>query len=631
MSDPTLLTSPHALTSDIPHLWFAICTSKMSAEGGAGEQSTLPSRPKEGEDGAAGPSKSALKKAAKDKEKAANNRPSQPEKAAKRKEAEDKQKAETAANDTSRDDYGDLPLIGSASYKPTHTPRTTLQAIAAKYTESTSLAEETGGPSVVFRAVVENAREQSAKLTFLVLGFKLDTIQAVVAASDTLSRQMVKFAKNISAQSQVLVHGLVKKPRDPVKSATIGHLEIHITRLFVIARAETPLPVQVEDCEQPLPAEDSITTAPTDAAQLHGEAGDPNTRPTVSLSTRLTHRPVDLRAKLNHAIFTIKDGIVSLFTSYLHSRDFLQIQTPKLLGAPSEGGASVFEVSYFAQKAYLAQSPQLYKQMLIAAQFERVFEVSPVFRAENSNTARHLTEFTGLDLEMTIEESYTECIDLVEDLMLHIFEGLRSKYAKETELVRKSYNVPDFKIPAKGQVPRLRFAEGVAMLRAAGAEMGDFDDLSTAQEKLLGRLVLERYGSDFYVLDQYPLAVRPFYTMPSSTTSPPTTPPKNPAPDPDPTKQYSNSYDFHMRGVEILSGAQRIHSHPLLSTRMSLQSPPLNPSAPGLKEYTDSFRYGCPPHAGAGLGLERITMLWLGLPNVRLGSAFPRDPGRLVP
>lgn len=339
----------------------------------------------------------------------------------------------------------------------------------------------------MFRAVVENAREQSAKLTFLVFGHRLSTIQAVVAASGSTSRQMVKFAKNVTTQSQVLVHGLVKKPPETIKSATIGHLEIHVTRLFVIARAEAPLPVQVEDCERPLPEEPAEETVKADAAtgdavqekqgSLGKEAQKEEGRPIVALNTRLNNRTIDLRAKLNLAIFGIKDGVVSLFSDFLRSKGFVGVQTPRLLGAASEGGSAVFKVQYFERNAFLAQSPQLYKQMLIAAQFERVFEVGPIFRAENSNTARHLTEFTGLDLEMAFEEHYHEVVDMIEELMLFIFRGLRERYRKETDLVQKTYHVDEFKIPEKGKVPRIPFWEGVKMLRNSGVEISDLDDL----------------------------------------------------------------------------------------------------------------------------------------------------------
>jgi aspartyl/asparaginyl-tRNA synthetase len=405
-------------------------------------------------------SKGAIKKLQKEKEKA--------EKAAKRKAEEDAQKAQQEANDVSKEDYGDLPPVGSPEWKPTTDDRVTLAAISKEYKEKPDEAE---GKEIVFEAIMENAREQSAKLSFLVLGDGENNIQAVVAASDTLSRQMVKFAKNISQQSYVLCHATLKKPKEYVKSTTIGSLEVHVKKIYVTARADT-LPIQVEDCEGAIPKEENVDGKDTTQA-TDGETG----RPVVALSTRLNNRPIDLRAKLNHAIFRIKSGVFRLFCEYLWSKDFECFQTPKLLGAPSEGGASVFKVSYFNTHAYLAQSPQLHKQMLITAQFKRVFEIGPVFRAENSNTYRHLTEFTGLDLEMEFEKDYQEVVDVVEGLMLFIFNGLRERYAKETELVRKVYGIKDFALPEAGKTPRLKFWEGIAMLREAGVEIGDFDDL----------------------------------------------------------------------------------------------------------------------------------------------------------
>jgi aspartyl/asparaginyl-tRNA synthetase len=314
-------------------------------------------------------------------------------------------------------------MIGSQEYKPTGVKRVTLAQIADKYSETTPI-DEAGGAEVCFRAVVENARNQSAKLSFLVFRETLNTIQAVVAASDSLSRQMVKFAGSVPSESIVLVHGLVKKTPEPVKSATISHLEIHVKKLYVVAKADSQLPMQVSDAERPLP--------------LEGEEAkeDESGRPIVTLNTRLNNRVIDLRGKHNRAIFAIKDGVTALFQEFLRGQGFIGIQTPKLLGAPTEGGANVFSVDYFATKAFLAQSPQLYKQMMIAARFERVMEVGPVFRAENSNTARHLTEFTGLDLEMAFEENYHEVVEVLENLMLYIFNGLRTKYKRETDLVR---------------------------------------------------------------------------------------------------------------------------------------------------------------------------------------------------
>ena len=471
--------------------------------------------------------------------------------------------------------------------------------------------EDAAGKEIVFRAIVENARVQSAKLAFLVFRQGLSSIQAVVAASDTLSRQMVKFSGSIPAESVVLVQAVVAKPMEPIKSATISMLEVHVKKLYIVAKADAQLPMQVEDAERPLPGEGE--------EQVENEG-----RPIVTLNTRLNNRIIDLRGKHNHAIFKIKDGVQLLFSEFLRSKGFMGVNTPRLLGAASEGGATVFEVSYFATKAFLAQSPQLYKQMLIASRFERVMEIGPIFRAENSNTARHLTEFTGLDMEMAFEEDYHEVVSMLEELMLYIFNGLKDRYKKETDLVRSIYHVEDFKLPAAGSVPRLAFAEGIKMLREDGVEIGDYDDLSTPDEKRLGALVLKKYNTDFYVLDQYPLAIRPFYTMPSASTQSNYNPKE-------PNAGYSNSYDFFMRGQEIMSGAQRIHNAEFLERRMREHAAPVDPKSDGLRDYVNAFRYGCPPHAGGGIGLERIVMLWLGLPNVRLASLFPRDPSRLTP
>lgn len=536
------------------------------------------------------PSKNALKKAQKEKEKAEKKA------AAKARELAERQKKEAAdAEDVSKESYGELPLTGSKDFKPTGASRQDLGQIA-----------DFEDKEITFRAWVENARVQSAKLAFLNLRQGLNTVQAVVAASEKLSKQMVKFSGSVSTESTVAVTGLVKRVKEPIKSATIKDFEIHIQKLFVESKAEVPLPLQVEDAERPIPSEG---LGDEDQKQEEGDA-----RPLVGLNTRLNNRTIDLRAKINHAIFIIKSGVCGLFQEFLSQRGFILMHTPKILGAASEGGANVFELKYFDRPAYLAQSPQFYKQMLIASRYQKVMEIGPVFRAENSNTARHLTEFTGLDLEMEFQEHYYEVVGVLEELMLFIFTELNKRYKKETDLVRSVYHVEDFKLPEAGSVPRIPFAEGIKMLREAGEELNDYDDLSTPQEKKLGKLVLEKYGSDFYTLDQFPIEIRPAYTMPS---------PHDP--------KLSNSYDMFMRGQEICSGAQRIHDAELLAKQMREHDPPIDPNGAGTKDYVDSFRYGCPPHGGGGFGLERIVQFWLGLPNIRMASLFPRDPSRVVP
>ncbi|KAF2861457.1 aspartyl-tRNA synthetase [Piedraia hortae CBS 480.64] len=536
-----------------------------------------------------GPSKNALKKAQKEKEKA--------EKAAKRAAEEAERKRAAEANDASKADYGELGVLDDPNIP---------EGVPIK-----SLPELKDEGDVIFQAQVDNARSQSANLAFVIFKDQGETLQAVVAKSETISKQMVKFSSGIPAESVVLVHATITKPQDPVKSCSIQTIEAHVKKIFVTSKADVQLPLQVADSEQPVYAEGEEPSQEEEAA-----------RPIVGLAVRLNNRVIDLRARQNQAIMTVRHGVKRLFREFFEARNFQEIETPKLLGASSEGGANVFEVTYFNKKAYLAQSPQLYKQMLIAAGKPGVFEIGPVFRAENSNTARHLTEFVGLDMEMPFVNNYHEVVSLLEELMLFIFNGLGKRYSKAVEVVRSVYNVPEFKLPEAGKVPRLAFSEGIQMLREAGEKIEDYEDLSTPQEKKLGALVLEKYGSDFYVLDKFPLGIRPFYTMPDKETYNKTS---------DPNAGYSNSYDFFMRGQEIMSGAQRIHQADFLEKRMREHVTPVDPESPGLKDYVNAFRAGCPRHAGGGLGLDRIVMLYLGLPNIRLASLFPRDPQRLAP
>jgi nondiscriminating aspartyl-tRNA synthetase len=471
-------------------------------------------------------------------------------------QAEAAKKAEADANDVSKGKYGDLPIVGSAEWKPFTQKRSKLH----------ELGEEKDGNEVLFRADIANARSQSAKLAFLNFRDGLDSIQAVIAVSESLSRQMVKFAANIPAESMVDVIGTVKEPKEPVNSATISNREIHITQIWVISRSLPQLPIQVEDAEQAIPSEALGSTEET------SESG----RPIVSLNSRLNNRTIDLRSTLNHAIFEIRSGVRHAFVEYLEARGFLTVDSPKLLGSPSEGGANVFEVKYYDKKAYLAQSPQLYKQMLIASRFKRVMEIGPVFRAENSNTSRHLSEYTSLDLEMEFTDDYSEVMFLIRDLLHYILTQLQTKFAKQTARVQQTYKAPAFALPAKSEdVPILTYTEGIKLLNDAGIEASDEEDINSTQEKQLGDLVLKKYGSDFYILKEYPTAARAFYTFPKGG---------------DLKAKFSNSFDFMMRGQEVLSGAQRIHNYEMLRERLTGLG--LNPDDPGFKDYVSCFSYG---------------------------------------
>ena len=548
------------------------------------EDKTAPAQEEEvilGEDGQP-LSKKALKKLQKEKEKQAKKAEREAQ-LAKEKAAREQE----AANDPAKANYGKLPIINSS--KKTDTTRVNISDLSA--------ADD--GKTVVFRARVHKTRQQGATMVFLTLRQQSNLIQALLKTNKeqdntAISKQMVKWAGGINLESIVLVEGKVAKVDELVKSATVQDAEIHITKIFTIQETPEQLPLLIED-----------------ASRTEQEAEELGL-PVVNLDTRLDARVIDLRTPTNQAIFKIQSGVCQLFREFLTKKKFTEIHTPKIIGAASEGGSNVFEINYFKGSAFLAQSPQLYKQQLIAGDFERVFEIAPVFRAENSNTHRHMTEFTGLDLEMAFEEHYDEVLEVLEELFVFIFTELKTRFGKEIDTVRRQFPVEEFKIPKDGKMVKLHFKEGVAMLREAGKEVGDYEDLSTENERLLGKLVREKYDTDFYILDKFPLAIRPFYTMPD-------------AEDPN----YSNSYDFFMRGEEILSGAQRIHDPELLKERMRAHE--VDPNVPGLNDYVDAFTYGCPPHAGGGIGLERVVMFFLDLKNIRRASLFPRDPKRLRP
>jgi aspartyl-tRNA synthetase len=325
-------------------------------------ESTLPDRTKDAPPASAdgAPSKNALKKAQKEAEKAAK-------KAAAKKADQEKRAASQVqdAEDKAIDNYGEISK--------------------SKETEITHLNQLSEGQvdkevTVIVR--IHNSRSQSAKLAFLMLRQQGKTIQAVVAASeDAVSKQMVKWCIGVNVNSFVKVSGLVKKPSPPVASASISELELHVTKIYLISQASEQIPMQVKDAERPPPEE-------TAEGQVDAEGA-----PIVTLKTRLDNRVIDLQTECNQAIFTISGGVEGLFEEYMRKSGSRKFNTPKMVGAATEGGAGVFEVSnYFGKTAYLAQSPQFYKQMLIAADCESVFEIGPVFRAENSNTHRHLTE-----------------------------------------------------------------------------------------------------------------------------------------------------------------------------------------------------------------------------------------------
>ena len=451
----------------------------------------------------------------------------------------------------------------------------------------------------------------TARVIFLVLRKDMETVQAIVE-----DKTMMKWMKRVvNVESIVDVLGEIKVPvGGKVEKCTVGKVELVIKKVFVVSKAAKDLPFTLDDAKRVQEGEEEGEGEgkKTKEGEEGGE-GEEKVGPFVSRETRLDARVIDLRIPPHVAVMRIQSGVCRFFRQFLTDNGFTEIHSPKLIAGASEGGADVFTLDYMGRTACLAQSPQLYKQMAICGDMKRVFEIGPVFRAEKSFTHRHLCEFTGLDLEMEIVEHYDEVLDMIDRLFVAIFNGLNEKYNRELESVRSKWDVPAFVYETDGKKNlRLEYPEGIKMLREAGFEIGDFENMSTPAEKLLGKLVKEKYKTDFFILTKYPSAVRPFYTMVD---------PKD--------GNYSNSFDVFMRGEEIISGAQRIHDVELLKTRATAMLG--EEGVESIQSYIDAFKYGAPPHGGCGVGLERVVMLFLGVGNIRECSMFPRDPKRLTP
>ncbi|KAK8918906.1 hypothetical protein KSP39_PZI021057 [Platanthera zijinensis] len=493
--------------------------------------------------------------------------------------------AESVEGDPLAGHYGHVPLEDLQSKLIT----------GRKWTEIGSLDAELADETVLIRGYAQTMRAVGKNMSFLVVRRSSATVQCVLTVKEGLvSGQMVKFCNSLARESMVEVYGVVTVPLGPIKGTT-QQVEIQVRKLYCIGRAVPSLPMNIEDAAR---SEEDIKEAE--------KAGNKLVR--VNQDTRLNNRYLDLRTSANQAIFQLECSVEDVFRSFLRSENFVGIHTPKLIAGASEGGASVFKLDYHGQPACLAQSPQLHKQMALSSGFRRVFEIGPVFRAEDSNTHRHLCEFIGLDVEMEINEHYFEVLDIVDRLFVTIFDYLNEKCKNLLDAINKQFPFKPLKYLHKTLL--LTFEEGIKMLKDAGVEIDPFGDLNTESERALGHLVFEKYETEFYILHRYPLAVRPFYTMPCYDN-----------------QLYSNSFDVFIRGEEIISGAQRVHEPDLLTARAEARGIDVST----ISAYINSFRYGSFPHGGFGVGLERVVMLFCGLSNIRQTSLFPRDPHRLAP
>ena len=325
---------------------------------------------------------------------------------------------------------------------------------------------------------------------------------------------------------------------------------------------------------------------------------------TANIDTRLDYRWIDLRTRKNNLMINVQTAFVDGMRKFLIDEEFTEIHTPKLIGTASESGSDVFEVKYFDRKAYLAQSPQFYKQMAMASGFERIFEIAPAFRAENSNTNRHTTEFTSFDLEFAYIESFEDVMAMEERLIVAGLENVKSKYGEEikevfdVEVVIPSIPFPKIKLQDLYQELHNRY----------GYEIPEHDigDMNAEAEKLTSRYAMEEYGHEFIFVTDFAKTKRAFYHMRKD--------------------DIPQGYDLIWKGTEITTGAQREHRYEIIKKQAEEK---------GLEKdvefYLEFFRYGCPPHGGFAIGVDRLTMLLLGLPSLKEEMFIFRGPSRITP
>ncbi len=400
-------------------------------------------------------------------------------------------------------------------------------------------------------------------LAFFIVRDRTGVIQVTIPKKKA-PEAVVEAARAVSRESVVRVAGPVKA----IEKAPGGR-ELVPEELEIISLAASPLPL---DVAEKVPAE---------------------------MDTRIDSRFLDVRKPRVGAIFFIRSAALRAINEFLFSRGFTYITTPKVVAAATEGGTELFPIAYFEKEAFLNQSPQLYKQMMMAAGFEKVFEIGPIFRAEEHNTVRHLNEATSLDVEVSFAD-HNDVMQLLEDLIVTVY-----KYVIEHCGDQLAVLGVDLKVPAT-PFPRISYAEAIEIANRTIPEKISFgDDLGTAAEKAIG----EDIGQHYFIVD-WPTAIKPYYAMPY---------PENP--------ELSKAFDMMHPRMELSSGAQRIHQHDLLVEQIRAKG--LSPES--FEFYLKTFEYGMPPHAGWGLGIERLIMTMLDLPNIREAVLFPRDRHRLTP
>lgn len=432
-------------------------------------------------------------------------------------------------------------------------------------TERLELKDIIGGAhrneTVQVSGMVHAKRPVGGGLTFLKLRKRDGLLQCTCGERVDVSK--------VPEESAVVVTGrLREEPRAP------GGVELVAEGIEVLSRPAAAMPVPI-----------------------------PKAKLNVNLDTELGLRPVVLRHLRERSVFRVQECLGRAFRDYLRDQGFTEIHTPKIVHAGAEGGSNIFRLDYFGRKAFLAQSPQFYKQTMVGV-YERVFELAPVFRAEKHSTARHLNEYTSMDFEMGFINSFEDVMAMETGFLQHAMALLREEYAQDVE--RLGIRIPDV-----SAVPCIRFDEAKRLAAERyGYSIRDPYDLEPEEEHAIGRYAREVWESDFVFVTHYPSKKRPFYAMDD---------PEDP--------KYTLSFDLLFRGLEVTTGGQRIHDYRAQVAKMEARG--MDPA--DFESYLMAHRHGLPPHGGLGIGLERLTMQLCGLDNVRYACLFPRDLSRLEP
>lgn len=424
------------------------------------------------------------------------------------------------------------------------------------------------GEQITLSGFAQTIRKQGG-IIFLILRDISGTVQTVVIKSNTSAFTTLQ---ELSTESVLTITGEAKE-----NAQAPSGIEVFINSVEILSQAEPELPIPVD------------------------EKGESET----NLDTRLDWRYLDLRKEKNALIFKVWTTLEQAFRNYCISNDYIEIHSPKTVVTSTESGSELFQIDYFGQKAYLAQSPQFYKQMAMSAGFEKVFEVGPVFRANPSSTSRHDTEFTMYDIEKSFISSHHDLMDEEEKIMVAIMSEIKEKYKKEIEETYKQ----NVEIPSQ-PFPRVTFKEVKKILAEQGVPSEKKDDLSPEEERAICEYFKNKEGHDFVFVHEFPTVSRAFYSMRDEK---------------DPT--ITKSFDLLYRGLEITSGAQREHRYEILKRQIEEKGFKLDP----FESYLNFFKYGCPPHGGFAPGPSRLLMKILGLNNVREVTYIYRGIKRLTP